>query len=145
MVTIRTACATHVPVLVDLCEQLGYPTTALEIEARIKDLTGMDDHLLLVAETEAGEVVGWVHGIVRKLLVIAPHIELGGLVVDESQRCQGIGEQLLHAVETWALDRGIKTVFVRSNAIREDAHRFYQRLGYEIVKTSLTFIKEVDL
>jgi GNAT superfamily N-acetyltransferase len=144
MVAIRTACTTDIPALVNLCEQLGYPTTALEILGRVKDLNSLDDHLLLVAETDSGQVVGWVHGSIRKLLVIAPHIELGELVVDESQRGQGIGEQLLHAVEAWASDQGIKTVLVRSNAIRVDAHRFYQRLGYENVKTSLTFIKKCD-
>ncbi len=144
MVTIRSACEADIPALVDLCKQLGYPTAMDEIERRVADFTSMNDHTLLVAVSGSEDVLGWVHGFIRKLLVVAPHIELGGLVVDERQRNQGIGEQLLSAIEAWAVDRGIKTIFVRSNAVHKDAHRFYQRLGYDLVKTSLTFIKDIN-
>jgi len=34
-----------------------------------------------------------------------------------------------------------RTICLRSNVVREDAHGFYGRLGYENVKTSFTFRK----
>jgi len=145
MITIHPASQNDIPALTGLCVQLGYPNTESEIAPRLTDLAALSDHVLLVAVLDSGEVVGWAHGFIRKLLIVPPHIELGGLVVDESQRGQGIGEKLLAGIESWAVSQGIDTVFVRSNLVREAAHRFYERLGYTKVKTSLTFTKEVGV
>ncbi len=141
MITIRSASRNDIPTLARLCDQLGYPSKESEIESRLENLTTLSGHIVLVAVLSSGEVVGWTHGAIRKLLIIPPHVELGGLVVDESQRGQGIGEKLMSAIEAWAVGQGINTIYVRSNLIRKDAHRFYENLGYKQVKTSLTFIK----
>lgn len=143
MITIRPVNRLDIPVLEGLCSQLGYPASESEIRHRLEDLLTLRDHCLLAAVSDSGKVVGWVHGFIRRLLIAPTHIELGGLVVDHSQRNQGIGQKLLSAIEDWAVDQDIDRVYVRSNAIREDAHRFYQRLGYRKIKTSLTFIKDV--
>lgn len=55
----------------------------------------------------------------------------------------GVGATLLAAAEAWAAARGHDTLRVRSNVIRVDAHRFYERLGYERVKQSLVFQKHL--
>lgn len=143
MISIRTASPSDIPALVELCAQLGYPSTESEISQRLADMSARRDHLLLVAELDSGEVVGWVHGVIRRLLIVPPHVELGGLVVDESWRGQGTGQGLMAGIESWAASQECDTVFVRSNIIREGAHRFYEGLGYHQDKTSLTFIKEV--
>lgn len=141
LTTIRTASQSDIPALAELCSQLGYQCTESEVEVRLADLINRSDHILLVAVSKSGKVVGWAHGAVRRLLINPTHVELGGLVVEESRRGQGTGEKLMSAIEAWAVDQGIETVFLRSNAIRTDAHRFYKKLGYEQVKTSLTFTK----
>lgn len=41
-----------------LAAQLGYPATALEVEARLKKYEGKGDERVIVAEI-SGEVVGW--------------------------------------------------------------------------------------
>jgi GNAT superfamily N-acetyltransferase len=63
------------------------------------------------------------------------------LVVDEACRGQGIGHLLIRQAEQWAWEQGSSTMCVRSNAIRKGAHAFYERAGYENIKTSLTFRK----
>jgi N-acetylglutamate synthase-like GNAT family acetyltransferase len=141
LTTIRTASQSDIPALAELCSQLGYQCVESEVEVRLADLINRSDHILLVAVSESGKVVGWAHGAVRRLLITPAHVELGGLVVEKSQRGQGTGEMLMSAIEAWAFGQGIETVFLRSNAIRTDAHRFYKKLGYEQVKTSLTFTK----
>jgi GNAT superfamily N-acetyltransferase len=57
--------------------------------------------------------------------------------VDEGYRGQRVGEQLLKKVEQWAGEHGCYAVSVHSNVIRKDAHRFYERLGYQVMKTQL--------
>jgi N-acetylglutamate synthase-like GNAT family acetyltransferase len=141
LTTIRTASQSDIPALTELCNQLGYQCAESEVKVRLADLINCNDHILLVAVSESGKVVGWAHRAVRRLLINPAHVELGGLVVEKSQRGQGTGEKLMSAIESWVIGQGIETVFLRSNAIRTDAHQLYNKLGYEQVKTSLTFTK----
>jgi len=142
-ITIRTAQDNDLHALADLCVQLGYPASENIIAQRLRDLMDQPEHRLLVALNQQAEVIAWIHGLVRKLLIADAHIELGGLVVDKAYRGHGIGEKLLVAIEGWAREIGIQTIFVRSNIIRLDAHRFYERLGYQMIKTSKTFQKNL--
>jgi GNAT superfamily N-acetyltransferase len=125
----------------DLCSQLGYPATAAEMERRIGPLLERDDHALLVATVDGEWVIGWVHVCAVTLLEIDPLAEIWGLVVDAEERGRGVGARLMAAAEAWARDGGLKVMGLRSRRQREEAHRFYERLGYEIVKTSYTFRK----
>jgi len=96
-----------------------------------------------VAETKEDGVIGWAHASVTPLLEVARRAELNGLVVDEKARSQGAGAKLLDAAEKWARKMGCKGVSVRSNVIRERAHGFYLRQGYEHYKTQKAFRKEL--
>ena len=71
-------------------------------------------------------------------------MEISGLVVDEQVRSQGIGEKLLDRAEQWAREKGCRTVGLRCNVIRDRAHAFYQRHGYQHTKTQKSFRKIVD-
>jgi len=86
-------------------------------------------------------VIGWLHASVTPLLEVPLRAEVNGLVVDEKQRSAGTGAQLLDAAERWARSRGCKSMSVRSNVIRERAHGFYERQGYEQYKTQKAFRK----
>jgi len=48
---------------------------------------------------------------------------------------------LMAQAERWAQEKGCQAVLLRSNAIREGAHAFYEGIGYENIKTSKTFRK----
>jgi N-acetylglutamate synthase-like GNAT family acetyltransferase len=143
-VNVRPAQMADVPALTKLCAQLGYPASEAVTQARLETLLSDSEHALLVAETEEGKVVGWVHGLVRKLLIHDVHIEIGGLVVDEAYRGRGVGEKLMAEIEAWAKGKGIQAVFLRSNIIREEAHEFYEKVGYEMTKTSKIFWKYLE-
>jgi predicted N-acetyltransferase YhbS len=124
-----------------LATQLGYPSAAEEVKSRLRAIEGRDDHCVLVAELEGGRVVGWIHACASYLIEVNPRAEIGGLVVDEGQRGSGIGKLLMRHAEEWARAKGLEAVSVRSNVIRGDAHRFYERLGYENIKTQHAFSK----
>lgn len=126
-----------------LSGQLGYAVPADEMQSRLAHLANDSNHSVLVACLENGEVVGWIDvGIVFHLQSGA-YCEIGGLVVSELVRGKGIGRELVVAAEQWASARGLKKVLVRSNAIRTDAHRFYLREKYTMVKTSAVFEKRL--
>jgi len=86
-------------------------------------------------------VVGWVHVSVSHLLESDVRAEVNGLIVADGQRSAGAGAKLLEAAEAWARRRGCRGMNVRSNVIRERAHKFYERQGYEHYKSQKAFRK----
>ena len=129
------------PQIAQLCQQLGYPASLVEIQRRLSQIVGEEQHALYVAEAAGGRVLGWIHGYVCHLVEVEPHVEIGGLVVDEDYRRSGIGRLLVGEIENWAAAKGCSAMRLRSNVVRKDAHRFYVNLGYEIVKRQLAFRK----
>jgi len=142
-VTIRPARAGDSPRLAVLCEELWYPTSVEEVERRLGQIQMDEEHCVHVAETADGAVVGWVYVYLIRSLLHEPHAEIGGLIVAEGYRGQRIGELLLKQAEDWAGERGCCAVSVHSNVIRKDAHRFYERLGYKVIKTQLALRREL--
>lgn len=131
------------PALATLSEQLGYPVSVEEMERRLEHMAKDPNHAVLVACLADGEVVGWIDvGIVFHLQSGA-YCEIGGLVVADSVRGKGIGRELVAAGEQWAASRGMTKVLVRSRMQRPDAHRFYLREKYTMVKTSAVFEKKL--
>ena len=140
--TVRSANLQDSSRLAELCTQLGYPSTAGQLTRRLPVLLERGDHAILVAEVN-GSVSGWVHVHVSPTLEMDQIAELGGLVVDEAVRGQGVGKVLMGRAEDWARRNGCHELWLRSNVTRKEAHRFYQALGYEIIKTSYTFRKHL--
>jgi GNAT superfamily N-acetyltransferase len=104
---------------------------------------GDKDHLVLVAECHDDQMVGWMHATVSTSLVAEPTCQIAGLVVDETSRQNGIGRALMQQAEAWAARRGLKSVSLRSNIVRHQAHIFYERLGYERIKTQHAYRKRI--
>jgi predicted N-acetyltransferase YhbS len=141
LVKIRRARAADAAPIAALCHQLGYPSSRQDVARRLTRLARDQENTVLVAENGEGMVVGWVHAGIVKWIENDPWVEVGGLVVDKSQRGAGIGERLLRQAERWARSKRVKLVRLRSNIIRKHAHGFYQKRGYEISKTQFAFQK----
>ncbi len=140
VVKVRRARSSDAPALAELSGQLGYPATEKEIRERLKRLRPPALHAVFVAEAEH-EVIGWLHVSVSCLLESPVRAEINGLVVTEARRSCGAGAKLLAAAEDWARKRKCTGMSVRSNVIRERAHAFYERNGYEHYKTQKAFRK----
>jgi GNAT superfamily N-acetyltransferase len=128
--------------IADLLTQLGYPTEPAEMERRLAHLTARDDYHALAAVADdrivgfAGAMVGYFferEGVYGRVLA---------LVVDEAYRRRGIGRTLLVAAEDWLEDRGAVACIINSGSHRPDAHRFYERMGYDA--TGLRFSKPLE-
>jgi GNAT superfamily N-acetyltransferase len=127
--------------LANLSGELGYPATAAEITKRMRKLKPASKNALFVAESADAGVVGWAHVSVNQLMEVGTRAELNGLIVADGQRSLGAGARLLEAAEDWARKHGCPCMSVRSNVIRERAHKFYERQGYEHYKTQKAFRK----
>lgn len=142
-VRVRTAKIEDAGAIADLSGQLGYPCSAASVRRRLRDLLGKPDHAIWVAENSGGSVAGWIHVFVYELLESDRQAEIGGLVIDENFRGQGAGKSLVERAERWARAKRLNSVYVRSNIIRKEAHAFYQKQGYKIIKTQHAFRKEL--
>jgi GNAT superfamily N-acetyltransferase len=126
-----------------LSGQLGYPATTEMIARRFRLCAGREDLIALVAEDADGALLGWIQAHAEALLESDPTPVIGGLVVRDGARGRGIGRGLLEAVEAWATARGYPGIRVRSNVVRERAHRFYETHGYARTKTQHNFTKRL--
>ena len=124
-----------------LTGQLGYPATTAQIRERLRRVQPVSQNAVFVADAPNYGVIGWLHVSKEPLLESEMRAEVNGLVVAEGQRSLGAGAQLLAAAEEWAHKHGCKEMSVRSNVIRERAHKFYERNGYEHFKTQKSFRK----
>lgn len=143
-VVIRAMRESDVDAVHRLAVELGYPTEPALTLRRIRAVLASDTADAFVAEDSEGRVLGWAHVFVAPFLESGPNAELGGLVVEEAARGRGIGAALVARTETWARERGIKKICLRSNVIRTEAHAFYQKLGFAIQKSQFKFQKEIE-
>jgi GNAT superfamily N-acetyltransferase len=138
---IRRAKSADAQQIAALCGQLGYPATAAQMRARLRGIQPASQNAVFVADSKKDGLIGWLHVSKEPLLESEMRAEVNGLVVAEGQRSLGAGAQLLAAAEDWARKHGCKGMSVRSNVIRERAHKFYERNGYEHYKTQKSFRK----
>lgn len=142
MTTIRQADARDAAAIADLTTQLGYPATEDGIRRRLARLADeATATAVLVATDGADRPIGWIHLAVQTSLADEPAVDLRGLVVAEGARSEGIGADLLRAAEAWARERGLDRIVVRTRTTRERAHRFYEREGFTLTKTSRVYAK----
>lgn len=142
-VTVRVATPADAPQIARLSGQLGYPTTPEEAVQRLAQLEGDARHAVYVAESAPGQVVGWIHVEECHLIESYTRAEINGLVIEEGHRSRGTGRILMEHAEQWARARGCSAVVLRSNVIRNRAHAFYEKLGYQTLKTQKYFRKNL--
>jgi GNAT superfamily N-acetyltransferase len=143
MIKVRQAVVDDSHGLSKLSNQLGYPFPDINIQENLDELNRDPDHTVLVAEMGNCELVGFIHIFLTKRLFTRPFAEVGGLIVDKSNRGQGVGSLLLSKAEEWAASKDVTIIRVRSNVIRDQARTFYLSGGYKIDKQQRVFSKVI--
>ncbi|MDA1758908.1 GNAT family N-acetyltransferase [Bacillus cereus] len=69
------------------------------------------------------------------------HVFVYDLVTADEHRSKGHGNVLLSYIENWGKENGCESIVLTSAFARIDAHRFYEREGYD--KVSYSFLKEL--
>jgi GNAT superfamily N-acetyltransferase len=126
-----------------LASQLGYPVEDENARTYLHGIEQDANHTLLVAESDSGSIIGWIHVFRTRRAFTSPHAEIGGLVVDEDHRGMGVGRSLLEESERWARREECSTLLIRSNVVRGRARDFYQGAGYSLLKQQNVFKKEL--
>jgi GNAT superfamily N-acetyltransferase len=136
--TLRLLQSTDADALVALLPDLGYEVTADQLVRRLDAMRAWPDQEAFVAEVD-GAVVGLCHVQGVRMLISDGYAEIQALVVSAARQDEGLGRKLVaHACE-WAFARGYERVRLRSNVVREEAHRFYEHLGFQKAKASYAF------
>lgn len=141
---IREATAGDAAALASLSTELGYPVDAVTVAQRLRGIAAGRDGIVLVALDRQGTVCGFAHALVQRLVIAEPFVDLAALAVADGHRGGGVGAALLASVEAWARGGGVASVRVRSNVVRERAHRFYLREGYVEKKRQAVFAKQLQ-
>jgi GNAT superfamily N-acetyltransferase len=141
---IRTACSSDYERISNLAGQLGYPSGIEDVRRRLAEMRDTRRSAVYVAEDLQLQVIGWIGAFISTSVVEDKHAEISGLIVDQMTRSHGVGAKLLWSAEQWARANGCRNLLVRSNVIRERAHRFYLEHDYQIAKFQKIFVKLLD-
>jgi ribosomal protein S18 acetylase RimI-like enzyme len=125
-----------------MCE-LGYQTKNAEMEARLKLILSNPGYKTFVAVVD-----GWVCGMIGTVTYPSyEHDDAGGrilaLVTSSAARRRGVGRALMATAEKDFAQRGIRRVALNTQLTRDDAHKFYESLGYE--RNGWRFVKHLPV
>ena len=144
MFLVRQATESDCPAIAIISSELGYPTTDEQVTRRFAVFRQEPaKHGTYVAvEPHLAAIVGWLHVYGVSLLESDGYAEIGGLIVRKELRRQGLGRALMEAAEKWAMENAYPELRLRSGMHRiDEAHRFYERIGYIPAKQSMMFKK----
>jgi GNAT superfamily N-acetyltransferase len=139
-VEIRPARDGDAAAIAQLLGELGYPSTAEALPARLEALRS-PEYAVRVAVNADG-VVGLMslHRL-RGLHMSDPACYITALVTSASSRGQGVGRQLLEEAEAWARATGCNRITLTTALHRHEAHAFYEANGF--AHTGKRFVKEL--
>jgi N-acetylglutamate synthase-like GNAT family acetyltransferase len=141
-VTLRDARPDDAERIAELLGQLGYPAEGRIVRRRLERLATSPADRTWLAERD-GEIVGLAGLHVSDSLEHdGPVGKISEIVIDERLRAQGIGAALMAEAEREARRRGCVLLFLTTADRREEAHRFYRRLGF--AETGRRFAKPLD-
>jgi GNAT superfamily N-acetyltransferase len=121
-----------------LSNQLGYAGTIEETHNSLCEiLNNVDNCVYVILDDE--NIIGWIHGFYSLRVESGSFVEIGGLIVDENYRRNGIGEILVRKVMEWAHSKKSNKIRVRCNTLRNETHLFYNRIGFAETKEQKVF------
>ena len=141
-VTVRPATEADIDSISRLMEELGYPSTPEQVRMRLARVAGDDRYSAHVAEVDGavagflGLQTGWAYEHDE------PFARIISLVVDARVRRRGVGAALVRFAEGWARERGAYGVTLTTNVRREEAHRFYEAVGFS--RTGYRYARSLD-
>ena len=103
--------------------------TDAQILARYEKILSNDDYRILVARKN-GEVIGTATAVCCRALA-EDFLVIEDVVVQTGLTGQGIGGMLMDAADDFARSKGCAYAILVSSGFRKDAHRFYEKHGYE--------------
>jgi GNAT superfamily N-acetyltransferase len=127
---VRPVADADLPAVARLMGELGYPATPGQVRDRLARVAEDEDYAAYVAEVD-GEVAGFL-GMMRGWTYEheRPYARILTLVVDQAVRRRGVGARLVEFADEWARERGAYVLMLNTNVRREEAHLFYESMGF---------------
>ena len=125
-----------------LCLQLDKKISQNDLEERIK-LVSKIKNINMFVLVDRSKVIGFVLIAIRWEFIAGEQAVVEGLVVDGKYRGQGLGKLLMAEAEDWSRKRKMDLVRLNSNVTRKEAHKFYEKIGYEKTKEQAIFNKKI--
>ena len=123
---------------------LQHDTTEKLLVRRITELSDSDQYYLAVYENDSTRhVEGFIQAEKYNLLYGDDGWNIIALAVAPEAQKNGIGRQLLAALEDHTRNLGYRFVRLNCNIIRTEVHVFYESMGYHCDKTQKRFIKSI--
>jgi GNAT superfamily N-acetyltransferase len=140
---IRDAIVEDAVIIAHLLGELGYPSEPDSVRQRLSRLLPRVDTRVFIAERHA-QLLG-VLGVHRMPVVTSINdvAMIIALVVTAEARRTGVGRRLVERAEEEARVWHCGRIMVTSAEHRDDAHNFYERLGYE--RTGRRFAKTIGV
>jgi GNAT superfamily N-acetyltransferase len=141
--TIRVAEINDAVALAQLMCELGYETTKSEMQMRLQRIA-TDERLRAFVAVCAGKVCGMIGALTYPRI---EHNDFSGrivaLVIKSTMRRRGMGRALITFAEKDFAQRGIRRVALNTQFAREDAHKFYESLGYD--RNGWRYVKQLSV
>ena len=132
-VTIRSATPEDAGAIAGCLTALGYGTSGTLVAAKLSVTADSSVDTALVAEYASAGIAGVVSVHVLPLFHAAGNLaRLTALAVRPDHHRKGVGRALVAAAERFAWEHQCGRVEVTSGDHRENAHAFYQALGYSV-------------
>jgi GNAT superfamily N-acetyltransferase len=140
---IRAAEMNDAAALAQLMCELGYETTKSEMQTRMDRIAADGRYRTFVAVRD-GKVCGMIGTVTNPSYEHNdPSGRILALATLSTMRRRGIGRALIAAAEKDFSHRGIRRVALNTQFAREDAHKFYESLGYE--RNGWRFVKQLSV
>ena len=132
------------PEVAEICNAaLDYDVDAENVKKQIEKLTNdKNQHIIIGYEDEiTRKIIGFVHAPMYESFYSDLGLNILGLAVNPDFQGRGIGRKLMNKLEEYAVDNNISFIRLNSALKREEAHKFYEHIGYTCDKVQKRFIK----
>ena len=132
------------PEVAEICNAaLGYNVDVENVKKQIEKLTNdKNQHIIIGYEDEiTRKIIGFVHVQMYESFYSDLGLNILGLAVNPDFQGRGIGRKLMNKLEEYAVDNNISFIRLNSALKREEAHKFYEHIGYTCDKVQKRFIK----
>ena len=128
----------------EICKDaLGYDVNVENVKKQIVKLTNDKKQNIIIGyeDENTGKIIGFVHAQMYESFYSDLGLNILGLAVNPDFQGRGIGRKLMNELENYAVDYNISFIRLNSAMKREEAHKFYEHMGYNCDKIQKRFIK----
>lgn len=127
-------------------EELGYDYPLEKSLAQLrKILNDSNHHFLALYENETSQkVLGYVHAEIYEEIYAEPTLNVLALAVTSDDQNTGVGAKLMKWLEDTAVANEFTSIRLNSGMTRENAHGFYEHIGYTHTKDQKNLSKSYN-